>query len=156
MRRRKKDKTKEKVPSSSTEHDTPDSSGRGGGSGSKSSKDADASNNGVTVTVSPPQQRKRSLLGSLGSMRDLVEQVRADAGMVDYCVYRSCAIAYLSRYSHTGTEYVVAFRGTFRIGGPNRGSDANMGSDIPLNVGWVSNHLQLSVLVLEWTRQHNV
>lgn len=76
MRRRKKDKTKDKVPASSAEHDTLDFSGRGGSSGSKSSKDADASNNGVTVTVSPPQQRKRSLLGSLGSMRDLVEQVR--------------------------------------------------------------------------------
>lgn len=73
MRRRKKDKTKDKVPTNSTEHGTLDSSGRGG-AGSKS-KDIDAANSDVTVTVSPPQQRKRSLLGSLGSMRDLVEQV---------------------------------------------------------------------------------
>lgn len=79
MRRRKKDKTKDKVLTNSTEYDTLDSSGRGGSSGSRSSKD-DASHSGVTVTVSPPQQRKRSLLGSLGSMRDLVEQVSRGGG----------------------------------------------------------------------------
>jgi len=60
------------VPTSSTDHDSMDSSGKARGS-TKSSKDLDASANGVTA--SPPQQRKRTLLGSLGSMRDLVEQV---------------------------------------------------------------------------------
>lgn len=77
MRRRKKDKAlQEKVPASSVHHDTLDSSRVGRNSSSKSSRDTDASNNGVTAeTVSPPLYRRRSLLGSLGSMRDLVEQV---------------------------------------------------------------------------------
>ncbi|CAM9398748.1 unnamed protein product, partial [Scytosiphon promiscuus] len=78
MRRRKKDKVHDKVSSSSTDHEALDSSGKGGSAGgsSKSSKNVDPSH-GVTA-VSPPlqQQRKRSLLGSLGSMRDLVEQVQ--------------------------------------------------------------------------------
>lgn len=81
MRRRKKDKALEKGGAvSSADNDTMDSSGKGrsSSSNSKPSKFVDvASNNSNAVTVvSPPQQqRKRSLLGSLGSMRDLVEQV---------------------------------------------------------------------------------
>lgn len=84
MRRRKKDKTQQdKASTSSTDHDRMDSSGRAGSSSTKSSKqDADASANGVTVTVSPPQQRRRTLLGGLGSMRDLVEQVSMQGSQV--------------------------------------------------------------------------
>lgn len=61
MRRRKKDKAMEE-PRPTTSEDSLENSGRG-----RSTK-ADA------LSRSPPQQRKRSLLG-LSSMRDLVEQV---------------------------------------------------------------------------------
>ncbi len=72
MRRRKKDKTQqEKVSPSSTDHDSMDSSGKAGSSTKSSKQDADASASGVTVTVSPPQHRKKTLFGSLGSMVSL-------------------------------------------------------------------------------------
>lgn len=125
MRRRKKDKTKDKVPTNSAEHDTPDSSGRGGSSGSKSSKDADASNSGVTVTVSPPQQRKRSLLGSLGSMRDLVEQVssRGYAGLLTACTSRAlwCLSPCFFRVQEGIQSPSRSILGTFRIAADRKG-----------------------------------
>ncbi|CAM9527921.1 unnamed protein product [Ascophyllum nodosum] len=66
MRRRKKEKTLEKSSTSSTD-EFPGELGRG--RSAKAAKNLDA------MSRSPPQQRKRSLLG-LSSMRDLVEQVQ--------------------------------------------------------------------------------
>lgn len=126
MRRRKKDKTKEKVPTNSAEYETLDSSGRGGSSGSKSSKDADASNSGVTVTaVSPPQQRKRSLLGSLGSMRELVEQVsRCWDGEVPLRVplvrFTPLSLSYTQKESPRSNPRHVPRRRTERVSAPNQ------------------------------------
>ena len=91
MRRRKKDKAhQEKASTSSTDHDAMDSSGRSGSS-AKATKDTDAASGGVTVTVSPPPPRsRRSLLGSLGSMRDLVEQVIIRRGHARGCLVLVC------------------------------------------------------------------
>lgn len=81
MRRRKKDKTQEKSVSLPSTDDVLDLSGRGRSSKSAKNGGTDGSTGSALLLArgsnkggSPPQQRKRSLLG-LGSMRDLVEQV---------------------------------------------------------------------------------
>lgn len=71
MRRRKKDKVVQKEVVASTE-DILESSRRG--MSVKFAKNVDGGG-GTGAEKSPIQPRKRSLLGSLGSVRDLVEQV---------------------------------------------------------------------------------
>ena len=80
MRRRKKDKAVQKDPVSSTE-DTLESSARG--LSVKFAKNVEGGGGTSAENRSPPvQPRKRSLLGSLGSVRDLVEQVGGGGFMV--------------------------------------------------------------------------
>lgn len=78
MRRRKKDKTVQREPVSSSE-DILEPSTRG--LSVKFAKNVEGG--GGTENRSPPvQPRKRTLLGSLGSVRDLVEQVGAGGFLV--------------------------------------------------------------------------